>query len=43
MCALHVHVEVADEHEGVAVIDRVRPWIPVLVAIGGQLAVLARA
>jgi carboxylate-amine ligase len=33
MCALHVHVEVADEHEGVAVIDRVRPWIPVLVAI----------
>ena len=32
MCALHVHVEVADDHEGVAVIDRVRPWIPVLVA-----------
>ena len=33
MCALHAHVEVVDEHEGVAVIDRVRPWIPVLVAI----------
>jgi carboxylate-amine ligase len=33
MCALHVHVEVADPDEGVAVIDRMRPWIPVLVAL----------
>ncbi|MFI2708497.1 glutamate--cysteine ligase, partial [Nocardioides sp. CER28] len=33
MCAMHVHVEVADPEEGVAVIDRVRPWIPVLLAL----------
>ena len=36
MCALHVHVEVADDEEGVAVIDRVRPWIPVLLAISAN-------
>jgi carboxylate-amine ligase len=36
MCALHVHVEVADDDEGVAVIDRVRPWLPVLVAISAN-------
>jgi carboxylate-amine ligase len=36
MCALHVHVEVAGDEEGVAVIDRVRPWIPVLVAISAN-------
>ena len=36
MCALHVHVEVADDEEGVAVIDRVRPWIPVLIAVSGN-------
>ena len=36
MCALHVHVEVVDDEEGVAVIDRVRPWIPVLIAIGAN-------
>jgi carboxylate-amine ligase len=36
MCALHVHVEVADAAEGVAVIDRVRPWIPVLIAISAN-------
>jgi glutamate---cysteine ligase / carboxylate-amine ligase len=36
MCALHVHVEVADAEEGVAVIDRVRPWIPVLLAMSAN-------
>ncbi len=36
MCALHVHVEVVDDEEGVAVIDRVRPWIPVLIAISAN-------
>ena len=36
MCALHVHVEVLDDDEGVAVIDRVRPWIPVLLAISAN-------
>jgi glutamate---cysteine ligase / carboxylate-amine ligase len=36
MCALHVHVEVADRHEGVAVLDRVRPWLPLLVALSAN-------
>lgn len=36
MCALHVHVEVADRVEGVAVLDRVRPWLPLLVAISAN-------
>jgi carboxylate-amine ligase len=36
MCAMHVHVEVADPDEGVAVIDRVRPWIPVLLALSAN-------
>jgi carboxylate-amine ligase len=36
MCALQVHVEVADPEEGVAVIDRVRPWVPVLVALSAN-------
>jgi carboxylate-amine ligase len=36
MCALHVHVEVADDHEAVAVVDRMRPWIPVLVALSAN-------
>ncbi|GAA4714313.1 glutamate--cysteine ligase [Nocardioides conyzicola] len=36
MCALHVHVDVTDDEEGVAVIDRVRPWIPVLLAISAN-------
>ena len=36
MCALHVHVEVADRGEGVAVLDRVRPWLPLLVALSAN-------
>jgi carboxylate-amine ligase len=36
MCAMHVHVEVADDDEGVAVIDRVRPWIPILIAMSAN-------
>jgi carboxylate-amine ligase len=36
MCALHVHVEVEDDEEGVAVIDRVRPWVPLLVALSAN-------
>lgn len=36
MCALHVHVEVADRDEGVGVIDRVRPWVPLLLAISAN-------
>lgn len=32
-CGLHVHVSVADDEEGVAVLDRIRPWLPVLHAL----------
>ena len=27
VCAMHVHVEVADDAEGVRVIDGIRPWL----------------
>ncbi len=36
VCAMHVHVDVADDEEGVAVIDRIRPWLPFLVAISAN-------
>ena len=36
MCALQVHVEVADRAEGVAVVDRVRPWTPLLLALSAN-------
>ncbi|MBO0921064.1 glutamate--cysteine ligase [Cellulomonas sp. zg-ZUI222] len=29
----HVHVSVADDDEGVAVLDRIGPWLPVLLAL----------
>ena len=32
-CGMHVHVEVDSDEEGVAVIDRIAPWLPVLVAL----------
>jgi glutamate---cysteine ligase / carboxylate-amine ligase len=32
-CGCHVHVAVSSDDEGVAVLDRVRPWLPVLTAI----------
>jgi glutamate---cysteine ligase / carboxylate-amine ligase len=32
-CGCHVHVSVDDEEEGVAVLDRIRPWLPTLLAI----------
>ncbi|WP_030935355.1 glutamate--cysteine ligase [Streptomyces sp. NRRL B-24720] len=32
-CGCHVHVSVASEEEGVAVLDRVRPWLSVLLAL----------
>jgi carboxylate-amine ligase len=31
-CGFHVHVSVASDEEGVAVLDRIRPWLPVLLA-----------
>jgi carboxylate-amine ligase len=32
-CGCHVHVAVASDEEGVAVLDRIRPWLPVLTAV----------
>ncbi len=32
-CGCHVHVSVADDEEGVAVLDRLRIWLPVLTAL----------
>ncbi|MEE6389710.1 glutamate--cysteine ligase [Microbacterium paraoxydans] len=32
-CGLHVHVAVESAEEGVGVLDRIRPWLPVLLAI----------
>ncbi|HYZ52246.1 MAG TPA: glutamate--cysteine ligase [Streptosporangiaceae bacterium] len=32
-CGCHVHVSVNSEDEGVAVIDRIRPWLPPLLAM----------
>ena len=36
VCAMHVHVEVDGDDEGVAVIDRIRPWLPVLIALSAN-------
>jgi glutamate---cysteine ligase / carboxylate-amine ligase len=36
VCAMHVHVEVAGDEEAVHVVDRVRPWLPVLVALSSN-------
>ncbi|MEV7194550.1 glutamate--cysteine ligase [Streptomyces sp. NPDC093510] len=35
-CGCHVHVSVDSDEEGVAVIDRIRPWLPVLVALSAN-------
>jgi glutamate---cysteine ligase / carboxylate-amine ligase len=35
-CAMHVHVDVSSEDEAVAVIDRIRPWLPVLTAVSAN-------
>jgi carboxylate-amine ligase len=32
-CGCHVHVSVTDDEEGVAVLDRIRVWLPVLTAL----------
>ncbi|WP_411374037.1 glutamate--cysteine ligase [Arthrobacter sp. MPF02] len=32
-CGCHVHVEVESDEEGVAVLDRIRVWLPALVAL----------
>ncbi|WP_369215556.1 glutamate--cysteine ligase [Streptomyces flavofungini] len=35
-CGCHIHVSVDSDEEGVAVIDRIRPWLPVLLALSGN-------
>ncbi|MEV6319043.1 glutamate--cysteine ligase [Streptomyces sp. NPDC051776] len=35
-CGCHVHVSVASDEEGVAVLDRIRPWLPVLLALSAN-------
>lgn len=35
-CGCHVHVGIADADEGVAVLDRIAPWLPVLLAVSGN-------
>ncbi|MFF3641157.1 glutamate--cysteine ligase [Streptomyces sp. NPDC002564] len=35
-CGCHVHVSVESDEEGVAVLDRMRPWLPVLVALSAN-------
>lgn len=35
-CGMHVHVRVSSDEEGVAVIDRIAPWLPVVLAISAN-------
>lgn len=35
-CGFHVHVSIESEDEGVAVLDRIRPWLPVVLALSGN-------
>ncbi|MFD1211641.1 glutamate--cysteine ligase [Arthrobacter sp. GCM10027362] len=35
-CGLHIHVAVASPEEGVAVLDRIRTWLPVLLALSAN-------
>lgn len=35
-CGMHVHVGIQDDEEGVGVIDRIGPWLPVLLAISAN-------
>ncbi|MEV8338970.1 glutamate--cysteine ligase [Leucobacter sp. NPDC077196] len=35
-CGLHVHVGVCDDAEGVAVLDRIRPWLPLVLALSAN-------
>ncbi|MDQ0000661.1 glutamate--cysteine ligase [Pseudarthrobacter sulfonivorans] len=36
MCGYHVHVSVDSEEEGVAVLDRIRIWLPILIALSAN-------
>ncbi|MEU6773653.1 glutamate--cysteine ligase [Streptomyces sp. NPDC046759] len=36
VCGCHVHVSVESDEEGVGVLDRIRPWLPVLRAVSAN-------
>ena len=36
VCGMHVHVDVSGDDEAVAIVDRVRPWLPVLLAVSAN-------
>ena len=36
VCAMHVHVDVTSDEEAVRVVDGIRPWLPLLVAMGAN-------
>ena len=36
VCGMHVHVEVADDPTRIAVVDGLRPWLPVLLAVSAN-------
>ncbi len=36
VCGTHVHVETANEDEAVHALDRIRPWLPVLLAVSAN-------
>jgi glutamate---cysteine ligase / carboxylate-amine ligase len=40
-CGMHVHVAIESPAEGVAVLDRIRPWLAVLVALSANSPFLA--
>jgi glutamate---cysteine ligase / carboxylate-amine ligase len=35
-CGCHVHIDISSPDEGVAVLDRIRPWLPVLLALSAN-------
>lgn len=36
VCGMHMHVDISDDEEGVRVIDGIRPWLPLLVALSAN-------
>ena len=43
LCGLHVHVELPDPDDRVDIMMRMLPYLPLFIALGDLLAVLARA
>jgi len=35
-CGCHVHVSIESQEEAVAVVDRIRPWLPILIALSAN-------